>query len=113
MYFYRSVIGIMAPKRPGTPTGGSEKKRKNNVLTISEKIDLMKKLDGRTSKPLKVGKFHYSARRWSRGCRVWELQPVDTGRTRRLPGDLQYRKCLLNRVLSCARRYEEIYQSFN
>ena len=46
MYFYRSVIGIMAPKRPGTPTGGSEKKRKNNVLTISEKIDLLKKLDG-------------------------------------------------------------------
>ncbi|KAG0727033.1 DnaJ subfamily B member 14 [Chionoecetes opilio] len=41
----RSVIGIMAPKRPGTPTGGSEKKRKNNVLTISEKIDLLKKLD--------------------------------------------------------------------
>ncbi|KAG0710231.1 Jerky protein [Chionoecetes opilio] len=45
----RSVIGIMAPKRPGTPTGGSEKKRKNNVLTISEKIDLLKQLDGGTS----------------------------------------------------------------
>ncbi|KAG0718340.1 UDP-glucuronic acid decarboxylase 1 [Chionoecetes opilio] len=26
-----SVIGIMAPKRPGTPTGASEKKRKNNI----------------------------------------------------------------------------------
>ena len=39
----------MASKRPGTPLSGNEKKRKNKVLTINEKLDLLKKLDSGTS----------------------------------------------------------------
>lgn len=39
----------MPPKRPGKPISASDKRRKRAVLTISEKISLLKKLDAGTS----------------------------------------------------------------